>query len=74
MNDANFISLLYMYMKRYLLKLDYLFCNVLVCSEPQQVFQYMEYLKSLFCNHILKYYSNMINVTRCNRLLSMCKG
>ena len=42
-----------MYMKRHLLKLDYLFCIVLVCSEPQHVFNYMEYLKSLFYNHIL---------------------
>ena len=33
-----------MYMKRDLLKLDYLFCIVFVCSEPQQVFKYMEYI------------------------------
>ena len=38
-----------MYMKRHFLKLDYLFCIVL---EPQQVFKYMECLKSLFYNHI----------------------
>ena len=63
-----------MYMKRHLLKLDYLFCIVLVCSEPQQVFKYMEYLKSLFYHHILKCYSNKINETRCNSLLPMCKG
>ena len=51
-----------MYMKRHLLKLAYLFCIVLVCSEPQQVFKYIEYLKSLhvFYNHILKCYSNRI--------------
>ena len=42
-----------MYMKRHLLKLDYLLCIVLVCSEPQQVFKYMEYSKSLFYNNIL---------------------
>ena len=46
-----------MNMKMHLLKLDYLFCIVLVCSEPQQVFKYMEYLKSFFYNHILKCYS-----------------
>ena len=74
MNDANFAFLQYMYMKRHLLKLDYLFCIVLVCSEQQQVFKYMEYLKSLFYNHILKCYSNKINETRCNSLLLMCKG
>ena len=39
-NDANFAFLWFVYMKRYLLKLDYLFCIVLVCSEPQQVFIY----------------------------------
>ena len=50
-----------MYMKRHLLKLDYLFCIVLLCSEPQQFFKHMEYLKSLFFNHILKCYSNKIN-------------
>ena len=61
----------YKYMKRYLLKLDYLFCIVLICSEPQQVFKYMEYLKLLFYNHILKCYSNKINETRCNSLLPM---
>ena len=60
-------------MKRHLLKLDYLFCIALVCSEPQQVFKYIEYLKSLFYNHILKYYSNKINGTRCNSLLLMSK-
>ena len=31
-----------MYMKRHLLKLDYLFCVVLVCSGQQQAFIYME--------------------------------
>ena len=74
MNDANFAFLLYIYMKMHLLKLDYLFCIVLVCSEPYHVFKYMEYLKSLFYNHILKYYSNKINEARCNSLLPMCKG
>ena len=74
MNDANFAFLLYMYMKRHLLKLDYLFYIVLVCSEQQHAFKYMEYLKSLFYNHILKCYSNKINETRCNSLLPMCKG
>ena len=54
----------YMYMKRHLLKLDYLFCIVLVCSEPQQSYKYIEYLKSIFYNHI--YFSNKINETRCN--------
>ena len=58
-----------MFTKRHLLKLDYLFYIVLVCSEPQQVFKYMEYLKSLFYNHILKCYSNKVNETRCNSLL-----
>ena len=56
-----------MYMKRYLLKFDCLFCIVLVCSEPQEVFKSVEYLKSLFYNHILKCYSNKINQTKCNR-------
>ena len=42
-----------MYMKRHLLKLDYLFCIVLVSSEPQEVFKYKEYLKYFFYNHIL---------------------
>ena len=70
-NVAIFAILIYMYMKRHLLKLDYLFCIVLVCSEPQQVFKYMEYLKSLFYNHILKCYPNKINETRCNSLVPM---
>ena len=52
MNDVNFAFLLYMYMKRHLLKLDYLFCIVLVCSEPREVIKYMEYFKSLFYIHI----------------------
>ena len=39
--------------KRHLLKLDCLFCIVLVCSEPQQVFKYLEYLKALLYHHIL---------------------
>ena len=75
MNDANFAFLKYIYMKRRLLKLDYLFCIVLACSEPQEVFKYMEYFKSLtlFYIHILKC-SNEINETRCNRLLPMCNG
>ena len=51
-----------MYMKRHLLKFDYLFCIILVCSEPQQVFKNMEYLQSLFYNHISKCYSNKIIV------------
>ena len=74
MNDANLAFVKYMYIKRHLLKLAYLFCIVLVCSVPQHVFKYMEYLKSLFYNHILKCYSNTIDETRCNGLLSMCKG
>ena len=37
MNDANFAFLIYMHVKRHLLKLDYLFCIVLVCSEPQEI-------------------------------------
>ena len=53
-------------MEMHLLKLNYLFCIVLVCSEPQQLFKYMEYLKSLFYNHILKCYTNNINETRGN--------
>ena len=57
-----------------LLKLDYLFCIALVCSESQQVFKYMEYSKSLSFNNILKCDSNKINETRCNNLLTMCKG
>ena len=63
-----------MYMKRHLLKLNSLFCIVLVRNEPQQVFKYMEYFKSLSHNHILKCYSNKINETRYNSLLPMCKG
>ena len=76
MSDANFAFLLYTYIKGHLLKLDYLFYIVLVCSEPQQVFKYMEYmyLKSLFYNHILNCYSNQINETRYNSLLPMSKG
>ena len=74
MNDANFAFLKYKCMKRHLLKLDYLFCIVLVCSEPHQVFKYMEKLISVFYNHILKCYSIKINETRCNSLLPMCKG
>ena len=61
MNDANCAFLQYMYIKRHVLKSDYLICIVLLCSEPQQVFKYMEYSKSLFYNHTLKCYSNMIN-------------
>ena len=61
-------------MKMHLLKLDYLFCIVLDCSEPQGVFKYMKYLKSLFYNHILKSYSNNVNETRSKSLLPMCKG
>ena len=45
MNGANFAFLKYMYIKRHLLKLDYFFCIVLVCNEPQEVFKYMEYKK-----------------------------
>ena len=37
-NDANFAFVLYIYMKRHLLKLEYLFRIVLACSEPQEVF------------------------------------
>ena len=61
-------------MKRHLLKLYYSICIVLAWSESQLVFNYMEYLKSLFDNYILKCYSNNINETRCNSLLPMCKG
>ena len=74
MNDANFAFLKYMYMKRHLLKLDYLLCIVLVCSEPQESIKYMEYFKSLFYIHIFKRYSNQINGSRCNSLLPICKG
>ena len=56
-----------------LLKLEYLFCIFLVCSEPQKVFKYMEYFNLLFYIHILKCYSNKINETRCNSLLPMFK-
>ena len=49
-----------MYMKRHLLKLDYLFCIVLVCSEPLEVFKYMEYFKSLFYIHILSIIPNRL--------------
>ena len=45
-------------MEMHLLKLDLFICIFLVCSEPQQVFKYMLYLKSFFYNHILKCYSN----------------
>ena len=45
-----------MYMKRHLLKSDYLSYILLACSEPQEVFKYMEYCKLLFYNHILKCY------------------
>ena len=55
------------------MKLDYLFCIVLLCSKQQQVFKYMEYLKSLLYSHILKCYSNTINETICNSLLPMWK-
>ena len=41
-----------MHMKRYLLKLDYLLCNVLVCSKQQQVFKYMEYSVIIFLSVI----------------------
>ena len=51
----------------------YLFYIVVVFSEPQQVFKYIKYLKSLFYNHILKCYFNKINETRYNSLLPMCK-
>ena len=51
-----------------------LFCIVLVCSEPQEVFKYMEYFKSLFYIHILRCYSNNINKTRRNSLLPVCTG
>ena len=71
MNDANCA---FLYIKRHLLKLDYLICIVLLCSEPQQVFKYMEYSKSLFYNYISKSYSNIINETRSNSLLPVCKG
>ena len=53
-----------MYMKKHLSKLDYLFCIVLACSEPQHIFKYMDILKSSFYYHILKCYSNKINETR----------
>ena len=49
-----------MYMKSHLLELDYLFCIDLVCSEPQQVFKYMGFLKSLFYNHILSVISTRL--------------
>ena len=39
MNDANFVFFV-IYIHEKALKLDYLFCIVLVCSEPQQVFKY----------------------------------
>ena len=55
------------------MNLDFFSCIVLVCSEPQQVFKYMEYLILFFYNHILKFYSNNINETRCNSSLPMCK-
>ena len=47
--------------KRFM-KLDYSFCIVWVCSESQQVFQYMEYLK--YSKYNLKCNSNKINKTR----------
>ena len=74
MTDANFAFQKCMYIKRHVLKLAYLFCIVIVCSEPQQVFKNIEYSKSLFYNHILKCYYNKVNESRCNGLLHMCKG
>ena len=52
-NDANFAFFVIYVHEKALFKLDYSFCIVLVCSELQQVFTYMEYLKSFF---ILSYF------------------
>ena len=46
MKDASFAVLQNKYLKMHLIKLDCSFCIVRVCSELQQVFIYMEYLKS----------------------------
>ena len=76
MNDANFaFFVIYVHEKAFIeVIILYLFCIFLVCSEPQEVFKYMEYFKSFFYIHILKCYSNKIIETRCNSLLPMCKG
>ena len=63
MNVVNFA--IYVHKKAFIEVRSFI-CIVLVCSEPQQVFKYMEYSKLSFYNHILKCYSNNINETRCN--------
>ena len=73
MNDVNFAFFVIYVHKKAFIEVRFFICIVLVCSEPQQVFKYMEYLKSFFYNHILKCYSNNINKARCNSLLPMCK-
>ena len=62
-----------MKLKRHSMRLSDLFFIVWVCSEPQQVFNYIEYLKLIFYYHILKYYSYKTNKTKCNGSLLMCK-
>ena len=74
MNDANFVFFVIYAHEKAFIEVRLLICIVLVCSEPQEVFNYMEYSKQFFYNHILKCYSNKINKTRCNSLLPMCKG
>ena len=40
--------------EKYLMKLDYSFCIVRVCREPQQVYKYIGFFKSFFYCIILK--------------------
>ena len=71
MNDANFVfCVIYVHIKAFI-EVRLFICIVLLCSEPQQIFKYLEYLKSLFYNNILKCYSNTIYETRCKSLLPM---
>ena len=70
MNDANFAFFArYVHEKAFI---EVRFCIVLVCSEPQQVFKCMEYLKSLLYHHISKVFRTRLKKTRCNSLLPMC--
>ena len=56
-----------------LMRLDNLLFFFWVCSEPQQVFRYMVYLKFFFYYHILKYYSYKTNKIKCNGSLLIKK-
>ena len=46
MNDANFAFFVIYVHKKAFIEVRFFICIVLVCSEPQQVYKYMEYLKS----------------------------